>query len=138
MGNKESTEKLDKQRFLAFKEKYTDMGEYQDPRYGKHRLYEENSAGPRSTKEKVVAKTVEPTREDDFSKIMQMIKRREEIRSPHLCKVYGVYDASEALLCGTFHRLTYLYEHCTYDLEMDLTNRSRLPNTHSDKVGSFY
>ena len=134
MGNSQTNEKLDQQKLLAFTGKFTDMGDYQDTRYGKYKLYEEKTIDSRPTKEKVVSKTVEPTSEDDFKKYLQLMRRREEIRSPHLCKVYGVYDSSEELLCGKFHRLTFLYEHCTYDLEMDLGHRTRLPNNHPDKV----
>lgn len=137
MGNKQTNEKLDQQRLLAFQEKYTDLGDRQDERYGKVKLYEDKT-GYGTNKEKVVSKTVEPSSEDDFVKYLQLMRRREEIRSPHLCKVYGVYDSSEELLCGKFYRLTFLYEHCSYDLEMDLNNRSRLANSHPDKVNIFH
>ena len=138
MGNNQSNEKKDQQRFLDFKDKYTDMGDYQDTRYGKHRIYEENSVGQKHVKEKVVVKTVEATDTDTFNKFLQLLRRREEIRSPHLCRLYGVFDSSEELICGKFHRLTFAYENCTYDLEMDLTNRSRLANNHPDKVNKHH
>ena len=114
------------------------MGESNDARFGKFKLYEEKIASSRTIKERVVSKTVEPSSEDEFTKFNQFMRRREEIRLPHLCRLFDVFDSSEDLLCGKFHRLTFFYEYCTYDLEMDLNNRSKLPNTHSDKVSFCY
>lgn len=138
MGNKHSEDATDKQKFLLFKEQFVDSGDRQDARYGKYKLYESKTVLPGGNKEKVVAKTIEAGTNDEFVKSTQLMKRREQLRSPHLCKVYGAFDTSEELLCGHFYRMTFMYEYCTYDLEMDLVNRSRLANNHPDKVVKKY
>jgi hypothetical protein len=138
MGNKQGSEKQDKQRLLEFTDNFIDVGESQDARFGKYTLYEEIKASSRTTKAKVISKTVEPTTEEEFAKFNQLMRKREESRSPYLCKLYGVFNSSEELLCGKFHRLTFFYEYCAYDLEMDLNNRTKLPNIHPDKVAWCY
>lgn len=137
MGNKQSDDSNDKQKFLAFKEQFVDVGDRQDGRYGKYKLYESKVVTSSGNKEKVVAKTLEATSNEEFNKSTQLIKRREQLNSPHLCKVYGAYDSSEEMICGNFYRMTFMYEHVAYDLEMDLVNRSRLPNNHPDKVDLY-
>lgn len=134
MGNSNSESAAEKQKFLAFKEKYVDVGDRQDPRYGKYKMYESVAAGLGQNKEVVVARTFEAANGEEFNKIAQVVKRREQLRSPYLCKMYGAYDASEEMVCGNFYRMTYMYEYVSYDLDMDLVNRSRLPTNHPDKV----
>jgi len=121
----------------SFKEmiqQYQDLGEQHDTRYGRCRLYQER-ARPET---KVVAKTFEFASKVEYNQFFQRLKRREEVKSPHLCKVYGGFDSTDDTLCVSFYKLTLLYEHSPYDLEQDLLNRMRLPNNNPDKVDCIH
>lgn len=134
MGINQSDDSSDAKRFASFKDQFADVGDRQDNRFGKFKMYESIVSQPGVGKEKVVAKLLEAGNKEEFNRVAQLIKRREQLRSPFLCKVYGAFDSSEDLICGSFHRMTYLYEYVNYDLDMDLVNRARLPNNHPDKV----
>lgn len=134
MGNKQSEAHADQKRWLEFKEQFNEVGDQKDARYGEYKLFESKTAKPSTLKEKVVVRVMQLTSEEEFVNLTQLYKRREQLKSPFLCKLHGFIDTSEVQICGRLPRISVLYEYCNYDLEMDLVNRSRLTNNHPEKV----
>lgn len=113
------------------------LGESTDVRYGKHNLYLEKVVTNKGGRNKIVEKTIEFSTKEDKNQFFQKVKRRQELKSPYLCLIYGCFDTSPQSVCGQFYSTCFLYEFCPYDLETDLTQRMRLPNTNHEKVIIF-
>jgi hypothetical protein len=116
--------------------RFIDQGESRDLKYGVYRMLEESQPSqPGGNLIKVVAKVLE-TNQEEFSSIYQILTRREQLRSPYLCKMIGFYDDSPDVLCAQLKRVKILYEYSNYDLETDIVNRSKFPMNNPDRVDS--
>jgi hypothetical protein len=85
----------------------------------------------------VIWKTIDMPTGEEFELIFKQARLREQLQCPFLCKLYKSLDSSESTLCNKFYRITYLYEHTSYNLEEDLTSRLKLPNNNPDKVPQY-
>src|SRR3990167_3536766 len=112
----------------ALQARFRDQGEFRDLKYGVYRMLEDthpakNGAPPT----RVVAKMLETSNQDEFASSYQILSRREQLKSPYLCKLIGFYDDSPDVLCAQYKRIKILYEYSNYDLETDITHRSKFP-----------
>lgn len=132
MGN--NLPAADTKTLKDFEDNYRDNGEQIDMRYGKFNLWVEKHPINQNLSKGVISKVFEYTSKDDFLRVFQKLKNREELRSPHLCKVYGVINITPDSICGTYYALRFLYEYCSYDLEADISKRERVSDSNPEKV----
>lgn len=133
MGN-DSSNIEDQRKVEAFKQRFRQIGPQEDSKYGKYDLYEDSHSS--NSKTLVIQKVVDFSSKEEHREMATTLKRREGIKSPYLCELFGSFNCSEATMCSTLYFLGILYEYPTYDLEQDLKNRLRLPETSPDKVDS--
>lgn len=118
--------------------RYRDQGEFRDLKYGVYKMHEDSQpSGIPGQPTKVVAKLIETANQEEFNSIYQTLARREQLKSPYLCKLIGFYDDSPDVLCAQLRRVKIYYEYSNYDLETDITNRSKFPVTNQERVGLY-
>lgn len=117
--------------------RFRDQGEFRDLKYGVYRMLEDTQPPKNgSPPTRVVAKMLETSNQDEFANTYQILSRREQLKSPYLCKLIGFYDDSPDVLCAQYKRIKILYEYSNYDLETDITHRSKFPVNNPERVDS--